>query len=348
MADIQEGFPKNYEHVDSQRLIDQYGQITADIKDAYKLGDTIGLNPLKEPIDHIFIVGMGGSAISGDLLRMYLESLDYKVPITTVRNYDLPPYATKNSLVFVISYSGNTEETLNAYRRALRLTKNLIAISSGGKLEEVSSLNRMPFLPIPKGFQPRTAAISYLFFPLLKILERLGEIPKQDAVVLELANDLSKPDFKKIAISISAKLYKKIPLVYASEKYYPLAYRLKTQLNENAKTHAFAGAYSEINHNEILALEQSQELYHVITYIFDDDHRRIKKRMSLIKEINQKAGGGTTEIKLSGPNKLTKMFSGLLIGDLTAYYLALRYGRDPSPVKLIEDFKRKLGSYIPN
>jgi glucose/mannose-6-phosphate isomerase len=346
MDDIQEGFPKNYAHVDSQHLIEQYAQLTADIKDSYALGDTIGLKPLKEPIDHIFIIGMGGSAISGDLLRLYLESMKYKIPITTVRDYSIPPYMTKNSLVFAISYSGNTEEVLSAYRQAMRITDNIIAISSGGKLEEITSMNRKPFLPIPKGYQPRTAAITYLFFPLIKILERFGEIPKQDSTILKLATDLSKPDFKKIAISISAKLYKKIPLVYASAKYYPLAYRLKTQLNENAKTHAFSGSYSEINHNEIVALEQSQELYHVITYVFDDDHRRIKKRMSLIKELNQKANGGTTEIKLSGPNQLTKMFSGIVIGDLTSYYLALRYGRDPSPVKLIEDLKKKLGSYI--
>ncbi len=342
------GFPQNFMHYDSEKLLEQYNELTANVKSAYKLGDTVGLPTLKEDIDHIFILGMGGSAISGDLLKMFLESQDFPIPITVIRDYDIPPYMTKDSLVFAISYSGNTEETLNAYRRSLRKTENIIAIGTGGKLEETANLNRRSFLPVPKGYQPRTAAISFLFFPLIKILERLDQIKKQEHIIASFVGDIVKPDFKRLAISISAKLFEKTPIIYASGKYYPLAYRLKTQINENVKTHAFANKYSEINHNEILALERSQEQYHVIAFQFDDDHRRIKKRMEFVKEINQKAGGSTTEIKLSGPNMLTKMFSGLLIGDLTAYYLALRYGRDPSPVPTIEKLKEKMGPYISN
>jgi len=166
------GFPQNFMHYDSEKLLDQYNEPTANIKSAYKLGDTVGLPNLKDPIDHIFILGMGGSAISGDLLKMLLESKEYPIPITVVRDYDIPPYMTKKSLVFAISYSGDTEETVNAYRRALRKTENIIAIGTGGKLEETANLNRRAFLPIPKGYQPRTAALSFLFFPLIKILER--------------------------------------------------------------------------------------------------------------------------------------------------------------------------------
>ncbi|MEA3399189.1 MAG: bifunctional phosphoglucose/phosphomannose isomerase [Patescibacteria group bacterium] len=341
-------FPKNFMHYDSQKLLEEYNELTANIKSAYKLGDTVGLPSLKEDIDHVFVIGMGGSAISGDLLKLFLESEGYSKPVSVIRDYKVPLYMTKNSLVFVISYSGNTEETLNAYRRTLRKTDNVIAIGTGGKLEETANLNRRSFLPVPKGHQPRTAALSFLFFPLIKILERLDEIEKQEHKIAKFVNDIVKPDFKRLAISISAKLFEKTPIIYASSKYYPLAYRLKTQINENAKTHAFANQYSEINHNEILALERSQEEYHVITFQFDDDHRRIIKRMGFIKEMNQKAEGSTTEIKLSGPNILTKMFSGLIIGDLSSYYLALRYGRDPSPVPTITKLKEKMGSYISN
>lgn len=340
-------FPKDYFILDSQKLLDQYATLTKDIKEAYALGDSIGLAQEKE-FDHIFILGMGGSAISGDFLKMYLNEIGCSLPVSVIRDYTIPSTMTKNSLVFAVSYSGNTEETLTAYKRASRITKHTIALASGGKLEEITATTRQPFLAVPKGYQPRTAALSYLFFPMIKILERLHIIDDQKHNIYSLVNNIVKPDFKKIAINISEKLVGKIPLVYASQKYFPLAYRCKTQINENAKVHAFANMYSEMNHNELCAFSQSQENFHVLVFVFDDDQRRIKKRMDIVKDLTQKAGGSTTEIKLSGQDVLTKMFSGILIGDLTAYYLALRLERDPSPVKTIEKLKKDLGSYISN
>ncbi|MFP4523280.1 MAG: bifunctional phosphoglucose/phosphomannose isomerase [Candidatus Nanoarchaeia archaeon] len=343
-----EHFPQELFQLDSAHLLEHYATLTADIKEAYALGETIGVPRIKESVDQIFILGMGGSAISGDVLRIWLDEIGCKLPVHVVRDYSIPAHMTAQSLVFAISYSGNTEETLSAYRKAMRITKNTVSLSSGGKLKETSTLSRLAHLPVPKGFEPRTAALSYLLFPLIKILERLDIIPSQRHAIDRLTNDLVKPDFKKIAISMSAKLEGKIPLVYASQRYFPLAYRCKTQLNENAKIHAFAGAYSEINHNELLAYTHSQEKYHVLCFIMDSDHRRIKKRMTQCKELTQKANGATTEIKLSGPSFLTKLFSGFIIGDLTAYYLGLRYREDPSQVKLIESFKKKMGTYIAN
>jgi glucose/mannose-6-phosphate isomerase len=339
-------FPQNSFYLDTENMLEDYARLTNDIREAYSLGETIGIPVLKDPIDQLFILGMGGSACSGDLLKLVLEELQCPIPVHVIRDYSIPAFMTDKSLVFAISYSGNTEETLTAYRKAMRITKNTVAVASGGKLAETAQVTRTPFIPVPKGFQPRTAALSYLLFPLLKVLERMALIPSQKHAVDKLTRDLVKPDFKKIAISLSEKLTGKIPLVYASQKYFPLAYRFKTQLNENAKTHAFAGAYGEINHNELAVYENDQSKFHVVTFIVDSDHRRIHKRMSLLKEITQKAKGSTTEVKLSGPLFFTKLYSGLIIGDLTAYYLALRYGRDPSKVDAIEQFKKKMGSYI--
>ena len=172
-------FPQNSFYLDSENMLDDYAKLTNDIKEAYALGETIGLSPLKEPIDKIFILGMGGSAISGDLLALVLNQLQCPIPVFVIRDYSIPAFMTKNSLVFAISYSGDTEETLTAYRKAMRITPNTISISSGGKLAETSQLTRKPHLPIPKGFQPRTAALSYLFMPLIKILKRLEIISNQ-------------------------------------------------------------------------------------------------------------------------------------------------------------------------
>lgn len=338
-------FPEDYMHIDKEQLLNDYGHLSEDIRKSYAMGD-IELPKAKEPIDHIFFLGMGGSSISGQFVKMYLESLEIPVPVSIVRDYTVPPYMTENSLVFAISYSGNTEETVSAYRQASRITQLIIAIEDGGKLEEITKLNRKVFLEIPKGFQPRTAAISYLFFPVLRMLEHYGILPPQKEDVNMLIANLSKPDFKKSAIAISEKLMHTTPLIYAAEKYFPVAYRFKTQINEHAKMHAFAHAYSELNHNEIVGFTNLYGDYHIVTFKFDDDHRRVQKRMELTKEITNKAGVPTTEIKISGSHFLTKLYSAVIIGDLTAYYLALRNKVDPSPVVFIDQLKEKMGPFI--
>ena len=316
------------------------------MKAAYELGDETDIFTLKTKPDRIFFLGMGGSSISGEFLKSYLKRLNIHIPIELVRSYDLPPTISEHSLVIAVSYSGNTEETLSTYRQAARITKNIVGLASGGRLEEVAKMSRLPFIKVPKGYQPRTAALSYLFFPIIRVLERLKLIGRQQADVEHLVKHLIKPDFKTYAIAVSEKLMYSIPIIYASQDYYSVAYRFKTQINENAKRHAFAHSYSEFNHNELLGYTSLDAKYSIVTFRFDDDHRRIHKRMDLVKAITNKAGVETTEIKLSGGHFLTKLFSGIVIGDLISYYLALRYRTDPSPVELIEDLKTKMGPVL--
>jgi len=341
-----EQFPEDYFQYDKANLLDQYSKVGADIKASYLLGDDVELFN-GEKIDHIYFIGMGGSAISSEFTRMLLNNLGSKIPVFSIKDYHIPSTMTENSLVIAISYSGNTEETLSAFKEAQRVTKKCVGLASGGRLEELFSFNRLPFIKVPKGYQPRTAAISYLFFPILRILERLQIIPTQQESVQELIKGIAKLDLKNYSINISEKLFGTIPIIYASEKYFPVAYRFKSEINENAKIHAFSHSYSEFNHNEILGYTNLEsDKYHIITFHFDDDHRRIHKRMELVKELTNKAGVETTEIKLTGTDFITKIFTALLIGDLSAYYLALRYKTDPSPVDMIEELKKNLGNPV--
>ncbi len=339
-------FPDDYMSIDSMDILSQYNHINTDIRKAYELGNQFEFSKLPENVDHIFCIGMGGSSISFQFLKSYLLFKGINKPITIIQDYTLPNTLTKNSLVFVASYSGNTEETLTSYKSAHRITENIFAVSSGGKLEELSRLNKNPFVLLPPGYQPRTAAISFMFFPFLKLLERLHIVENVAPSVESIVSTLSKPKFKELAISISEKLIDKIPIIYSSTLMYPVAYRFKTQINENAKTHAFSHKYSEMNHNEILGYMNLKAQYHIITFRFNDDHRRIQKRMDIVKELTNSKGVATTEIALSGEDFLTKMMSAVLIGDLTSIYLALRYKIDPSPIEPIEDLKKKLGTII--
>lgn len=339
-------FPDDYLHLDSQNLLQQYSNIAHDIKEAYALGNNVELPEKKADFDNIFFLGMGGSSISGSIIKMQLEQAGITIPITIVQGYEIPKTMTENSLVFAVSYSGNTEETVSAYRQAIKITNTVIALEDGGHLEEICKINRRPYLLIPKGFQPRTAALSYLLFPMIRILERYRIITNQESEIKHLCASIVKPDFKTLASNLSEKLLFTVPIIYASDKYYPVAYRMKCEINEHAKVHAFSNKYSEFNHNEICGYQNLQATYHIVTFRFDDDHRRIQKRMDIVKELTKKHGTSTTEIKLSGDHLLTKLFSAMLIGDYTAFFLALRYQTDPSPVNIIEDLKEKMGPFI--
>ncbi|MGM5480624.1 MAG: bifunctional phosphoglucose/phosphomannose isomerase [Nanobdellota archaeon] len=339
-------FPQDLLEYDSDNLLSKYSSLHHDIKEAYNIIEQFSLPTDSSQIDSIVVLGMGGSALSGELLRLYLDHLGVSLPVTISRSYDIPSSVSQNSLVFAISYSGNTEETISAYRQALRKSSRCIALSSGGKLEEITSVNRNAHIKIPKGFQPRTASLTYLFFPLLRVLEEYGIIPSQEHQLDQLLNGLSKPDFNALAISISEKLIGKTPFIYTSGYYSPVGYRLKTQFNESAKIHAFSNHFSELNHNEMMGFTKDSLPAHIILFNLDDDNRRIKKRMALTRELLAKEGAETTELKMSGDHFLTKVFSSLIVGDLTAIYLALRYETDPSPVPLIESFKERLGPYI--
>ena len=287
-------------------------------------------------INNIIIAGMGGSAVGGDLLKLYLH--DLKIPVTTIRDYKLPNYANESTLVFAVSYSGNTEETLAAYEDALRKKTKIIAVTSGGKLGDISNKT----IKIPKGLQPR-AALGYLFFPMLGVLVNSGIANENSAEINEMLDVLSqKEDFRQFGEKIAKKIGSRTPLIYSSEQFGAVAYRWKTQFNENSKVAAFSHVFSEMNHNEIVGYQSMSRDRFIAIFIRDNaDNERIKKRIDITKEIiSQKVD--VEEIYTKGTYLLSRLFSGLYYADFTSYYLALQNKTDPTPVHVIENLKKKL------
>ncbi len=333
-------FPEEFYKYDKEDMKSVIQGFPNQIRQAYKLGDDLNL---EGNIDQIIIAGMGGSAIAGDLLKAYLS--DVKIPITVCRDYELPSTADKESLVIISSYSGNTEETISAYKDALRKFCKIICITSGGRIQEIATSNRTPIVKIPKGIQPR-AALAYSFFPMLKLMETFRIVESKKAEVERVVKTLDKQVFMNTGLAIAEKLVDKTILVYASEKFRPVAYRWKTQLNENSKTMAFANTFSEMNHNEISGFANMNAKYHCIILRNDEDNHRIKKRMDITKKHLKNKSVDVTDINITGDTYLTKIFSAIYVGDWTSYFLALKYMIDPTPVKDIENFKKELGSFI--
>jgi glucose/mannose-6-phosphate isomerase len=318
-----------------ERFLSVINAFPRQVEEAARLGKDVKV--LGE-VDRVVVTGIGGSDLPGELLKAYLN---IKVPIFVNHDYDLPEFVNSKTLVFVVSYSGNTEESLAAFKVAFRKNCRIVGMSSGGKLRDFCLKNSLPHILVPGGLQPRMA-LGYLFFPLLNTLYSSHLIPNPENDVNAVVAALRKADIEEKAKELAEKLAGKIPIIYSSNKLAAVAYKWKINFNENSKTHAFCNTFPELNHNEITGYTKLNAYYYVIMLQDEDDYRRIKERMSLTKDLITNKGVEVTQIALTGECLLSRMFSAIHLGDLTSYYLALLNKVDPEPVEMQENLKKKL------
>ncbi len=326
--------------VDSAKL---YGE-------AAKLAEKIQVNFPKP--DNIIVAGMGGSGIGGDLLKDWARSKT-TVPIEVNREYQLPAYAGKRTLVLVTSYSGDTEESLGAFLDALKRKCMIFCVSSGGALLENAERLKVPYLRVPGGMPPR-AALPYLFVPSLMYMKKTGLVsgaPGELSEALQLLEKISrdnspeKPAKDNFSKTLALNIGQTVPVVYGFGFYRSVAQRFKQQFNENSKVPAKWEVFSELNHNEIVGWEQAGELGKCFSAIFIRDKAEpaeIHGRIEITKELVSKAGLGLFEVTAQGKTPLAKMLSTICVGDFTSIYLALLHSVDPTPVKTINYLKDTL------
>lgn len=326
-------------------------QVILDFPKQFKVGveaaKNIKTSANRSLFSNIIICGMGGSALPGDVFVMINNHLLLtKLPVFIHQNYGLHPMTNKNSFVVCISYSGNTEETISAFKEARKKKLSIAAIASGGKLIELAKKNNVPFAQIAAGNQPR-CALGYQFSALIKILSNFKLIKNLDKELFALEKNLAPHKLEKTGLSLAKKLKGKIPLVYSSEDNKCLARIWKIKFNENSKIPSFYNSLPELNHNEMTGMgdceiKEWRELFQVIFLSDKTDHPRIIKRMNILSEIFQKRNIKTNFVQIEGKNILDKIFNNNLIADWTSYYLAVSRNIDPTPVKLVEEFKKKM------
>ncbi|MEK6867298.1 MAG: bifunctional phosphoglucose/phosphomannose isomerase [Nanoarchaeota archaeon] len=290
-------------------------------------------------IQHITFVGMGGSVHPGFLLKTYLENIGCKKQINLVRDYTIPAWVSKKGFLFLISYSGNTAETLEAYRQAYREGYKLIVMTSGGKLKEYAEKNGTSFILLPSGYQPRHT-VYHMFGVILQILQNSGIIKKHQDIIAEAIRILHKPIFEEMGKNIADKLDSKLPIIYATPKLAGVSQRWKICFNENTKIHAFYNDIPELNHNEMNGYVTKQGNFHVIFLVDEEEQKWHRQRVSATKQIVKEYGYTTTEISVKGPSYLARLLSAVCIGDWTSYYYAQKFGMDPGKVEVIEKFKK--------
>jgi glucose/mannose-6-phosphate isomerase len=306
----------------------------------------VSLKPevLPLPPENIIICGMGGSALPGDIL-VTLRPLD----IFTHKSYGLPLQAGNESLVICISYSGNTEETLSAFSEALNQKLPLVSITTGGKLEKLSKKYGVPFVKIPPPLIPPRLALGEMFSALCQTLANQGILNEETVnEILELGAFLESEKLKNQGKRLAERIYQRIPIIYTPKQFKEIGLIWKNSLNETAKIIAVTNYFPELNHNETVGFWKINETQisnkELLVIILRDlqDHPRVLKQMKIAKDLIKKEGVEVKFLDIKGKTILEKNFSTIILGFWTSYWLALEYKIDPTPIKAIEELKRRL------
>jgi glucose/mannose-6-phosphate isomerase len=298
----------------------------------------------------VVVAGMGGSAAGGDLLATCAaERVD--VPVLVHRGFGLPRAAGKRALVIASSYSGETAEVLSAVEAALERSVPVATLTTGGALADLAAARSLPQVRLPAGLMPRMA-LGYLFLPAARLLADAGLPAATDAELAEavevleaLARELepSVPvpanEAKRLALAVGERL----PVIYGGPATGLVAYRWKTDLEENAKVLAVAGAAPEMNHNEIEAWRAPEaRARHLVLLREAAEPQEIARRFDVLRELLAPAAGGVSECWARGAGRPARLLAQVYVGMWTSYYLALARGADPWAVPLLDEMKRRL------
>lgn len=302
----------------------------------------------KKP-ENMVVAGMGGSALAATFLSSWPGM---QIPFEVVRNYSLPTYVDEKTLFVASSYSGNTEESLEALSEAKDKGCQIIIIAAGGKLAKIADENNYPFFKIPSGLQPRMA-VFYNFAALIQLLNAQIQADVLKGNLLDASKWVEKqqanwlPDVAtkdNPAKQLAHELMGRSVVVYAGPKLFPAAYKWKISINENAKNVAWCNQFPEFNHNEFLGWTShpTEKPYAVIELRSNLEHKRTQKRFEVTERLLSGKRPAPEIVNVQGKDELQQLLWAVTFGDFVSLYLAILNGLNPTPVDLIEKFKKAL------
>lgn len=304
----------------------------------------------KESVNNIVWAGMGGSALPAVIISSWPR---LKVPMEISRGYDIPSYTNGETLFIASSYSGNTEETLEALEQAEAAGAQIVVIAAGGKLAERATVKQYPLFSIPAGIQPRMATFYFVnaFCQIVKNLRVTVDDPSELAQVGSWLADEVKawaaevPEQDNYAKQLAQKLAGKTPIMYAGPKLFPAANKWKICFNENAKNTAWVNQYPEFNHNEFIGWSSHpvEKPFGVVEIRSSLEHPRIQKRFEVTERLLSGMRPAPIVVEPKGDTLLQQLAWSFALGDFVSIYLALLNGVNPTPVALVEKLKVELG-----
>ena len=335
--------------LDAIREIDGAGQL-ADVlglpehlRDALWRFQSAGIDPFDA--SGLVVCGMGGSGIGGSLARAALGDRLVK-PLLVVRDYELAPWTPQDHAVLCVSYSGNTEETLGCFAAAEALGARRIVATTGGALAAEARAAGVPVVGIPSGLQPR-AAVGYMFAVAAEAATLIDAAPAIHTQIDGAAAwlEASRDGLIQRAAEIAQEIEGAVPVIYGCDLTEAVAYRWKTQVNENAKQPAFCHDLPEMDHNEIVGWDPGAGVGRFAAIFLEDSdqHPRERERVEQTAELIEPGASSVLRIETEGETRTARLLWAIMLGDLVSLHLAAARGIDPSPVEVIERLKDRLG-----
>lgn len=312
-------------------------------------GSDIALPAAYRKAKQVVFCCMGGSAIGSGMLGDYLAP-DLKLPYVVHRDYDVPAFVGKGTLVVCVSHSGNTEETLSAYDEAKKRGAMLAVVTTGGKLAERAKADRTPTVRYESTLQPR-AAVPQAFGILLRLMVRLDQADEHSDTVKEAVGHLGRitetvaGTTHHAAAKLADRMHGRVPIVYGSGLTAEAARRLKGQVSENAKQTAAWEVVPEVNHNALVGLEFPEDLRDHTVFVSlrtGHEHPRVRLRYEFLDSALAARELSGTSVQGTGPNRLSHLLTVVFLGDMASVLLAEKNKVDPTPVDIIDRLKSYL------
>ena len=314
------------------------------LRDAIEIGAKSAIRNPKSEIRNAIVTGLGGSGLGGTIVSEIVAG-ECSVPVVVNKDYFLPAFVNENSLVIVSSYSGNTEETVQAMEAALKAKAKIICVTSGGKISEMAKQNNCDIITIPGGSPPRAAlaySLTQLFFILKKLQLVKSDFEKQLKDAADLV-DAEENNIRKEAMEISDFLFNKMPVIYAADGFNGVATRFRQQLNENSKLLCWHHILPEMNHNELVGWAGGNDDIAVVILRNKTDYSRTQARIEFSKKVFAQHTPHIKEIWSKGKIKLEQSIYLIHLTDWVSLFLAEKKGVDAVEVNIINELKGELG-----
>lgn len=350
---------KEIKQLDKSGMVEIIKDFPNQINEACIIGESIKLSKNYSEYKKILILGMGGSAIGGDLIKNFLKytSGAEHLEININRDYSYIPQLDKDSIIIASSYSGNTEETLSSLNQAKERTDKIVVITSGGKLEQIAKENNYDLIKIPSGFQPR-AALAFSFFPILYFFIKSSLLDNSTSLNIENnldeliqvmktnSTNYSEIHADNMAYNLAKNMRDKIPVIYSSQRLEIPNLRWRGQIQENSKRIAFGNIIPEMNHNEINSWEANENIHSPFFFLLfkdSDENPRNEKRIDFLFNLLKNQNRPIELIKTSKSNYLTRLFEIINLGDWVSFWIAILNEKDPTEIKTILKLKDHMG-----
>lgn len=312
-----------------------------------------GALPGHDEIENVVVLGMGGSGIGGDVVREVAGPF-MAVPVVVHKGYGIPNFISESSLVFALSFSGDTEETIEAATEAAVSGGRLVCVSRGGELGRLAESWGVPHVPIADGIPMPRAGLGAVAVPPLVVLERLQLFPGASSWIAAAVDQLRRRRDQLAgpggpAADLARRIGGQFPLVYGGGGLGALAaLRWKNQINENAKAPAFWNELPELSHNELAGWGQhgdvTRQLLRLVMLRHDFEHPQVARRFDLVAEIMDEVVGGIETVRAQGEGALAQLLDLVLVGDFTSLHLAFQAGVDPGPIAVLDEVKARLAA----